>query len=82
MSDKFFSFAKPRAARVGAAQVHINSMKVGETYTHNHTGYRTPFSVWVAQVRQRMGLDLTYTKLSESHFSIRMNGKRHVSAVM
>ena len=55
----------------------LGSLKPGESYIHDHTAMRTPFSVWIATRRSRMGMKFSYsttdtdgTKLPEGWYRI------------
>ncbi len=64
-SSLFFdlSDAKPRGRRQSDRMRCLANLQPGKSITLDHTGYSTPFSVWLAQARQRLGSHFEYERV-------------------
>lgn len=57
------SDAKPRGRRQSDRMRCLSELKPGDSVTLDHTGYDTPFSVWLAQARMRQGRAYVYERV-------------------
>lgn len=43
----------------------LDQLGPGQSYIHDHNGMKTPFAVWIATRRSRMGKKFSYSNLDD-----------------
>jgi hypothetical protein len=64
-SPRVFDLTVPRPPHSSPVLRALANLKPGGQYRHDHSGYKTPISVWVAQNRNRLGKRFQYRKMKE-----------------
>jgi len=70
MQPIFIDLTKPRE-RTPVIRMLLD-LQPGESYIHDHTGYATKFSMWLAKQRQRHGRRFLGSSLGGNKYRIRL----------
>lgn len=62
----YLDLSTPRRPHHKASHIQLADLKPGQHYVHDHSDYRTPFTVWIAQLRQRLGKKFVAEKKKSS----------------
>lgn len=66
----YLDLSAKRPAHLKPAQTALAVLPMGDKYVHDHSDYATSFSVWIAQLRKRLGRGFRYESIGKNRYAI------------
>jgi hypothetical protein len=71
MSDKIFEYIEEeKSVRSGVTEHLLDLKPGGDPYIHDHSKFKTKFSVWLATRRMRLHMQFKHERLEDGTYSI------------